>query len=349
MALKEPERVGPDIDLGDYDYELPGELVAHHPTDKRDACRLLVLDRRTGEIEHSVFADLDEYLRPTDLVVLNDTRVIPGKFMAQRSTGGRVEVNMYSRGDGESWILVIKPSGKLKAGERLEGEGIALGLVLLRPCGYDLWEARFDQDDGTLLKTLQKQGEMSLPLYVSLGRFDSERYQTVYARVPGATQAPTAGLHFTPELIASLEAAGVEFAHITLHVGMSTYADPRQALHDKRMYREILEISPEAADKINSAKGRIIAVGTTVVRSLESMATGRRRVRPHSGWTDLFISPGYEFRIVEAIITNYHQPKSTRILLVSAFAGREKILAAYREAVERRYMFYDFGDSMFIK
>jgi S-adenosylmethionine:tRNA ribosyltransferase-isomerase len=341
--------LSPGIDLNDYDFHLPGELVAHEPIGRRDACRLVVLDRRTGRIEHTRFSEIGRYLNPGDTIILNDTRVIPGKYFARRPDGGRVEVSLYSRGDGEVWIVVIRPGVKLEAGLKLEGDGIALSGTLVQPAGHELWEIRYEQDDTTLLRALEAHGEMALPLYVSLGRFTSERYQTVYARVPGATQAPTAGLHFTPELIADLTKTGVKFIYITLHVGMSTYADPEQALANKRMYREILEISPQAAEEINSTKGRIIAVGTTVVRSLESVAVGKRRIRPHSGWTDLFISPGYEFKIVEAMITNFHQPKSTRILLVSAFAGRDNILATYREAVERRYMFYDFGDSTFIK
>lgn len=336
------------VDLQEYDFELPPELVAHEPTELRDNCRFLYVSKNDGHIEKNNFKDIGKYLRPGDLVVLNDTRVIRGKFFARRPDGGRVEVNLYSRSDDGNWIFLIRPSRRLFENIILKGEEAPIQIELHKNLGHEIWEGKINQSDERLFSILEDYGEMSIPLYITLGKHSEERYQTVFAQKLGATQAPTAGLHFTSEIIDKLSDQGINFAYVTLHVGLGTLVNPKHALEDKKMYREWIEVTPEAATKINSATGRIIAVGTTVVRSLETVGVGIRKVEPYVGWTELFISPGYEFKIIDGLFTNFHQPMSTRILLVAAFLGKDWLLNAYNEAVKERYMFYDFGDSMLI-
>jgi S-adenosylmethionine:tRNA ribosyltransferase-isomerase len=322
--------------VADFDFHLPAELIAQEPLPRRDASRLLVLRRATGAVEHRRFPDLLDYLGPGDALVINDTRVLPARLVARRSTGARVEFLMV--GPGEA---LARPARRARPGERYELGPDAWVEVLARE-GEAVRVALHGED------VLRRHGSVPLPPYVRARLDDPERYQTVYARHEGSAAAPTAGLHFTPELLDAARARGVEVVRVTLHVGLGTFAPVRaDAVEDVRLHAEWHRVTPEAAAAIGAAR-RVVAVGTTVTRTLEARAGEDGRVRPGEGWTDLFISPGHRFRVVGALLTNFHLPRSTLLMLVSAFAGRERVLAAYREAVRERYRFFSFGDAMLI-
>jgi S-adenosylmethionine:tRNA ribosyltransferase-isomerase len=350
-----------------FDYPLPPELIAQTPLEPRDASRLLVLDRATGDLAHRHFYDIGDYLRPGDLLVFNDSRVIPARLFGRKAgTGGKVELLLLARRADQTWEALAGGSG-LRPGASVEVEG-AEGLTAL--IAEDLGGARrlvkFSQPLSPLLPQV---GHTPLPPYIHEPLADPERYQTVYARIDGSAAAPTAGLHFTPELLLRLREAGVEFAYLTLHVGLDTFAPVTEAeAEEHRIHTEWCELTAETARRINEAKlagRRVVAVGTTSVRVLESAAQASlRQAQAESGqpveacpWrpvvaldgpTELFILPGHRFRAVDALITNFHLPRSTLLMLVSAFAGRETILRAYQAAVAERYRFYSFGDAMLI-
>lgn len=335
----------------DFDYDLPPELIAQTPIQPRDASRLLVLDRQSGRIEHSVFRDIGCYLRAGDVLVLNETRVIPARLFARKApSGGKVELLLLHRLDELTWEALVGGKG-LSVGKELLVESGPRATVIGNPGGA----RRLVRFDEPIEPYLGRAGHVPLPPYIREHLSDPERYQTVYARHPGSAAAPTAGLHFTPGLIERLEAQGVFFARLTLHVGLDTFAPVNEEVpQEHQIHTEWCQVSPQAAQAINQAKsrgGRVIAVGTTSVRTLESAA---RTASPgdvvgiFEGPTDLFILPGYRFRAVDAMITNFHLPRSTLIMLVSAFAGRERILQAYETAKREKYRFYSFGDAMLI-
>lgn len=337
------------MQTSDFDYDLPPEYIAQTPVEPRDSSRLLVLKRDTGALEHAIFRDIGQYLRPGDLLVLNQTRVIPARLFARKPTGGRVELLLLRKRDDRTWEALVggkglRPASKIKVEDGPEAEILALlnGAERL---------VRFSEP---IEPYFPKIGHVPLPPYIHAPLRDPERYQTVYARDPGSAAAPTAGLHFTPRLLEELQGQGVRLARVTLHVGLDTFApvtedDPAE----HKIHTEWCELPPQTADLINETRaqgGRVIAVGTTSVRTLESAAgqVGQDTILSYSGPTSLYILPGYQFKIVDAMITNFHLPKSTLIMLVSAFAGRETILNAYEVAKREGYRFYSFGDAMLI-
>jgi len=335
----------------DFDYELPPELIAQTPIEPRDASRLLVVDRASGQLAHRIFRDIGEYLRPGDLLVANESRVIPARLHARKvPTGGKVELLLVAKRDEHTWEVLVK-GRKLVPGHRLaigDGERRVVGQVLeITAAGGRL--IAFERPIEPLLDEL---GIVPLPPYIHTPLTNAERYQTVYARREGSVAAPTAGLHFTPELLRSLQEAGVHLAFVTLDIGLDTFRPVKEErVEDHVIHTERCELSPQVAQQINRAKRegrRVIAVGTTTVRVLETAAVESGVVRPFAGPTSLFIYPGFEFRVVDALITNFHLPRSTLLMLVCAFAGRELIFKAYREAVRERYRFYSFGDAMLI-
>jgi S-adenosylmethionine:tRNA ribosyltransferase-isomerase len=338
------------VKTADFDYHLPEERIAQTPVEPRHASRLMVLDRAKAELAHTQFWNIADYLGPGDLVVINQTRVIPARVYARKDTGGRVELLLLRREDLLTWETLVGGKGMV-AGRRLTVEGGPQAQIVADLAG----SRRLVRFAEPMERYLPAVGQMPLPPYIHERLADPERYQTVYARQPGSAAAPTAGLHFTLELMAHLRGMGVQFAEVTLHVGLDTFApvledDPQE----HKIHTEWCELTQSAADQINTARregGRIIAVGTTSVRTLESAARNAgpdETVSAFSGPTDLFILPGYPFRAVDAIITNFHLPRSSLIMLISAFAGRERVLAAYDTAVEMGYRFYSFGDAMFI-
>ncbi len=332
----------------DFDYDLPASFIAQRPAEPRDAARLMVLNRKTGEIQHDVFKNIRRYLRSGDLLILNETKVIPARLRARKETGGKAELLLLHREDSQTWECLVGGGG-IGAGRTLILED-GLKAHIINVLDGPRRRVRFDEP---VEKHLPRDGQMPLPPYIHEQLTDPERYQTVYAKNPGSVAAPTAGLHFTRELMEALQKSGVNIAYVTLHVGLDTFApvtedDPAE----HRMHTEWCEIRSQTVEKINKTKeagGRIIAVGTTSVRTLESAAQKIAAGDTWSGPTALFILPGYQFRIVDAIITNFHLPKSTLIMLVSAFAGRENILKAYAIAKEEHYRFFSFGDAMFIE
>ncbi|MCD8087066.1 MAG: tRNA preQ1(34) S-adenosylmethionine ribosyltransferase-isomerase QueA [Oscillospiraceae bacterium] len=332
-------------------YDLPEELIAQTPLERRDGSRLLVLDKDTGAIEHRHFYDLPDYLRPGDCLVMNDSRVIPARLFGTRPTGGAVEV-LLLRDLGENcWECLTRPGKKMRPGTAVTfGDGELTGVVESVAEGGNR-VIRFSYQ-GIFLEILDRLGQMPLPPYIKAQLDDPERYQTVYSREPGSAAAPTAGLHFTQELLEKIRAMGVQECFVTLHVGLGTFRPVKvENVEEHEMHSELCTVGPETADIINRTRrqgGRIIAVGTTSCRTLESFADSDGTIRPGSRWTDIFIYPGYQFKCIDALITNFHLPGSTLVMLVSALAGRENILAAYREAVEKRYRFFSFGDAMFI-
>lgn len=338
--------------LEDFDYDLPKELIAQTPVEPRDASRLMVVERKSGAIQHRYFRDLPEFLRPGDALVVNDTRVMPARLLGHREkTGGAMEVLLLKRLSRDRWETLVKPGKKARPGERIIfGDGLLVGTVV-EPTDFGGRVIDFTYE-GVFENLLDRLGQMPLPPYIHAQLSDPERYQTVYAREWGSAAAPTAGLHFTPELLERLKAQGVEIHKITLHVGLGTFRpveveDPTQ----HKMHSEFYSVSPEAAEGINAVRrrgGRLVTVGTTSVRTLETASQSDGTVVPGSGWTDIFIYPGYRFKVVDSLITNFHLPKSTLLMLVSALAGRELIMKAYREAVEMRYRFFSFGDAMLI-
>ena len=334
----------------DFYYDLPKELIAQTPLDRRDYSRLMLLDKNSGEIEHRHFYELPEFLEPGDCLVLNDSRVLPARLFGKRSTGGAVEVLLLTdKGDGV-WECLTRPGRKTRRGTELTfGDGELTATVVDEVAGNRL--IKFDYD-GIFIEVLERLGRMPLPPYIHQELQDSERYQTVYSRELGSAAAPTAGLHFTPELLDKISGKGVGLAYITLHVGLGTFRPVKEDnIEDHDMHSEFCMISQEAADIINKTKNRgkrVISVGTTSCRTIESFADENGHISPASGWTDIFIYPGYRFKCMDALITNFHLPESTLLMLVSALAGKENILNAYNQAVEERYRFFSFGDAMFI-
>lgn len=340
------------MDLHDFYYELPRELIAQDPLEDRSGSRLLVLNRSTGETEHHIFREIREYLRPSDCLVVNDTKVIPARLIGSREgTGAKIEVLLLKRRADDVWETLVKPGKKARPGVRLcFGDGLLRGEVLeVVEEGNRL--IRFTYE-GIFEEILDRLGQMPLPPYITHQLKDRNRYQTVYAKHDGSAAAPTAGLHFTPELLDEIRKKGVQIAHVTLHVGLGTFRPVKvEAIEDHHMHSEFYVVEEEQARIINETRaggGRIIAVGTTSCRTLESAADEDGVLRAGSGWTDIFIYPGYEFRLTDCLITNFHLPESTLLMLVSALAGRERILKAYEAAVKERYRFFSFGDAMFI-
>lgn len=336
----------------DFYYDLPQELIAQDPLKDRASSRLMVLDKKTGEIRHKTFWDIVNYLNPGDCLVLNNTKVIPARLLGNKAeTNAGIEVLLLKRREHNIWEALVKPGKKARPGTKIIfGEGLLIGEVL------DIVEEgnrliRFDYT-GIFEEVLDKLGQMPLPPYITHPLQDKNRYQTVYAKYEGSAAAPTAGLHFTKELLGQIEQMGVSIASVTLHVGLGTFRPVKvENILEHHMHAEYYQIDKEAADKINRAKkngGRIICVGTTSCRTLESAADENGIIKECSGWTEIFIYPGYRFKILDGLITNFHLPESTLLMLVSALAGREKILAAYQEAVKEKYRFFSFGDAMYI-
>jgi S-adenosylmethionine:tRNA ribosyltransferase-isomerase len=342
--------------LSAYDYDLPPERIAQHPARPRDASRLMVLDRATGAVAHRRFRDLPDLLRPDDLLVVNDTRVLPAALTARRATGARIEGCFLRVLDSGLWEVLLAGRGRIRPGENLtlvDAQARPQGdLVLVERGEAGVWQVRGPEGDAA--EVLARVGRPPLPPYIRRSAPEAEDpadYQTVYARRDGAVAAPTAGLHFTPRVLEALQARGIERTSVTLHVGLGTFQPVRaERLADHAMHEELAEVSAEAAACINRARAagrRVVAVGTTTVRALES-AAGPDGVRAGRQWTRLFIVPPYEFRVAGAMVTNFHLPRTTLLVMVSAFAGRERVLAAYREAVREGYRFYSYGDAMLI-
>ena len=340
------------MDVKDFYFDLPQELIAQDPLEDRSASRLLVLDKDTGEIQHRVFKDIVSYLRKGDCLVINDTKVIPARlYGVKEETQAKIEVLLLKRREKDVWEVLVKPGKKARPGTVIQfGEGLLTGTVI------DVVEEgnrliRFSYE-GIFEEILDQLGQMPLPPYITHQLKDKNRYQTVYAKHEGSAAAPTAGLHFTEELLRRIREKGVEIAHVTLHVGLGTFRPVKvDNVQDHHMHSEFYIVEPEEAEKINRTKregGRVICVGTTSCRTVESAAGEDGILKAGSGWTDIFIYPGYRFKILDALITNFHLPESTLVMLVSALAGREHVLAAYEEAVREKYRFFSFGDAMFI-
>jgi S-adenosylmethionine:tRNA ribosyltransferase-isomerase len=336
----------------DYYFELPQELIAQDPLEDRSSSRLLVLDKHTGAVSHRVFRDIGEFLRPGDCLVLNNTKVIPARLLGVRAdTGAHVEVLLLKRQEGNVWETLVKPGKKCRPGAKLSfGEGL-LGAEVLEVTEEGNRLIRFAYE-GIFEEVLDRLGEMPLPPYITHKLQDKNRYQTVYAREEGSAAAPTAGLHFTQELLAQLEEKGIRIAFVTLHVGLGTFRPVKEEnVLDHHMHSEYYQVPEETATLINRTRtegGRVICVGTTSCRTLESAADEKGVVQAGSGDTDIFIYPGYRFRVLDALITNFHLPESTLVMLVSALAGRENVLNAYAEAVREQYRFFSFGDAMLV-
>ena len=336
----------------DFYYDLPQELIAQTPLDRRAGSRLMVLDKTTGATRHLHFYDLPSLLRPGDCLVLNDSRVLPARLLGRREpTGGAAEVLLLADRGNKVWECLVRPGKKFREGARLSfGDGL-LTAEVAEVCegGNRLIRLQYD---GIFLELLERLGRMPLPPYIKAELQDPERYQTVYSREVGSAAAPTAGLHFTQELLRQVRDMGVELAYVTLHVGLGTFRPVQEAeITDHEMHAEFCTISQTAADAINRTKtrgGRVICVGTTSCRTIESWAAEDGTLRASSGWTSIYIYPGYRFKVLDGLITNFHLPESTLIMLVSALAGREHVLAAYQEAVREGYRFFSFGDAMFI-
>ncbi len=336
----------------DFNFDLPQELIAQTPIERRDQSRLLVLDKSTGEWSHRHFYELPEYLRPGDCLILNDSRVLPARLLGQRLPGGGAcEVLLLIDRGEKTWECLVRPGKRMRAGARLSfGGGELTALVTEElPDGNRL--VRFEYE-GIFLEVLERLGKMPLPPYIKAELQDRERYQTVYSRVNGSAAAPTAGLHFTQELLEKIRDMGVGIGFVTLHVGLGTFRPVKEEeITDHEMHSEYCVIPPETAELINRTKaqgGRVICVGTTSCRTIESWAAEDGTMKPCAGWTNIFIYPGYRFKVLDGLVTNFHLPESTLIMLVSALAGREHVLAAYEEAVRERYRFFSFGDAMLI-
>ena len=330
----------------DFYYDLPQELIAQDPLEDRSSSRLLVLDRKTGEMEHRVFRDIKEYLRPGDCLIVNDTKVIPARLMGvKEDTGAGIEVLLLKRKADNVWETLVKPGRKARPGARIVfGDGLLKGEVLeIAEEGNRL--IRFEYE-GIFEEILDKLGQMPLPPYITHQLKDRNRYQTVYAKHDGSAAAPTAGLHFTPELLKEIEEKGVKLAHVTLHVGLGTFRPVK--VEDVAEHYVVEEEQARLINETKAAGGRVICVGTTSCRTLESAADENGTLHPGSGWTDIFIYPGYRFKIMDGLVTNFHLPESTLLMLVSAFADKETIMKAYEEAVRERYRFFSFGDAMLI-
>ncbi len=339
--------------LTDFNYDLPEELIAQDPLEKRSDSRLMVVGREDGSIEHKHFYDIIDYLNPGDCLVINDTKVIPARLMGvKEDTGASIEVLLLKRKEEKVWETLVKPGKKMKIGARVTfGDGLLTGEVI------DIVEEgnrliRFEYE-GIWEELLDQLGQMPLPPYITHQLKDKNRYQTVYAEHEGSAAAPTAGLHFTKELLQQIKDKGVEIAHVTLHVGLGTFRPVKvDNILEHHMHSEFYMVEQEAADKMNAAKARgnqVIAVGTTSTRTIESVADENGVMRAASGWTDIFIYPGYQFKVVDSLITNFHLPESTLLMLVSALSTREHMLHAYEVAVREKYRFFSFGDAMFIQ
>lgn len=333
----------------DFDYELPQELIAQHPMEPRDHSRLLVVDKKTGEIEHKHFYDLVNYLKPGDVLVFNDTRVIPARLHGTKDTGAHVEVFLLTRRDATDWEVLVRPGKKLQVGAKINFSD-ELSCEVIEHTDFGGRVLRFKYD-GIFEEILDRLGETPLPPYITAPLEDKERYQTVYNRERGSAAAPTAGLHFTKELLQKIKDIGCEEVFVTLHVGLGTFRPVSEAkIEDHKMHKEFYTVSQEAADAVNKAKAegrRIIAVGTTAVRTLEA-AGADGQLHAGSSWTNIFIYPGYKFRLVDDLVTNFHLPQSTLLMLVSTLSTREIMLQTYKKAVEEKYRFFSFGDAMFI-
>ena len=340
------------MDIEQFDYHLPEDLIAQTPLKNRDQSKLLVLGKNNGDIEHHHFKDIIDYLNPGDTLVLNDTRVMPARlFGIKEETGAKVEMLMLTQIEGNDWEVLLKPAKRIKVGDKLnfgEGKIIAECIETLNQGGR-IMRLHFD---GILQERLDELGEMPLPPYIKERLDDPDRYQTVYAKEAGSAAAPTAGLHFTDTLLADIKAKGINIAFITLHVGLGTFRPVSvEDINDHEMHSEYYQMTQDTADLLNATQsqgGRIISVGTTSTRTLETIRQTNDQFLAASGWTDIFIYPGFEFKGVDGLITNFHLPKSTLVMLVSAFSTRENILNAYRTAVDERYRFFSFGDAMLI-
>ncbi|MBE5974318.1 tRNA preQ1(34) S-adenosylmethionine ribosyltransferase-isomerase QueA [Lacrimispora xylanisolvens] len=340
------------MNVRDFDFDLPQELIAQDPLEDRSASRLLVLDKHTGEIEHRHFKDILDYLNKGDCLVINDTKVIPARlFGVKEGTEAKIEILLLKRRENDIWETLVKPGKKAKVGTVISfGEGLLKGTVIdVVEEGNRLIQFSYE---GIFEEILDQLGQMPLPPYITHQLQDKNRYQTVYAKNEGSAAAPTAGLHFTKELLEKIQEKGVEIAHVTLHVGLGTFrpvkVDEIEAHH---MHSEFYIVEEEEAKKVNDAKrngGRIVCVGTTSCRTVESASTEDGILKAGSGWTEIFIYPGYRFKVLDCLITNFHLPESTLIMLVSALAGRDHVLHAYEEAVRERYRFFSFGDAMFL-
>ena len=336
----------------DFYFDLPEELIAQDPLEDRSSSKLLVLDKHTGEVEHHVFRDVLDYLKEGDCLVLNNTKVIPARlFGARVGTEAKIEVLLLKRMENDTWETLVRPGKKAKVGTRISfGDGLLVGEVVdIVEEGNRLIKFEYE---GIFEEILDQLGQMPLPPYITHQLEDKNRYQTVYAKHTGSAAAPTAGLHFTPELLKKIEEKGVNIAYVTLHVGLGTFRPVKvENILEHHMHSEFYQIDEEAAAKINATKdsgNRVICVGTTSCRTIESAADENGRLRECSGWTEIFIYPGYKFKILDNLITNFHLPESTLVMLVSALAGRENVLAAYEEAIKERYRFFSFGDAMMI-
>ena len=333
----------------DFDYDLPQELIAQHPMEPRDHSRLLVVDKKTGEIEHKHFYDLVNYLKPGDVLVFNDTRVLPQRLHGTKDTGAHVEVFLLTRRDATDWEVLVRPGKKLQVGAKINFSD-ELSCEVIEHTDFGGRVVRFKYD-GIFEEILDRLGETPLPPYITAPLEDKERYQTVYNRERGSAAAPTAGLHFTKELLQKIKEIGCEEVFVTLHVGLGTFRPVSEAkIEDHKMHKEFYTVSQEAADAVNKAKAegrRIIAVGTTAVRTLEA-AGADGQLHAGSSWTNIFIYPGYKFRLVDDLVTNFHLPQSTLLMLVSTLSTREIMLQTYKKAVEEKYRFFSFGDAMFI-
>ena len=335
----------------DFYYDLPEELIAQTPLQQRDSSRLLVLDKNTGELQHRHFFDIIDFLRPGDCLVLNNSRVLPARLIGHRPTGGAVEVLLLRDLGDKKWECLCKPGRKMQVGNQvIFGDGELTATVCeIREDGNRVVEFHYE---GIFLEVLERLGKMPLPPYIKAELADQERYQTVYSKEVGSAAAPTAGLHFTQELLEKVRAKGVQTAFVTLHVGLGTFRPVKaEEITEHHMHSELCMISQDTADVLNETKrngGRIVCVGTTSCRTLESLVNEDGTFCASSKWTEIFIYPGYKFKAMDALITNFHLPESTLVMLVSAFAGRENVLNAYEEAVKERYRFFSFGDAMFI-
>ena len=341
------------MNVKDFDFYLPEELIAQHPLEKRDTSRLMVLDKETGEIEHKVFHDIVEYLNPGDTLVLNNTRVMPARLIGEKEgTGGKIEFLLLKIVDKDQWECLAKPGKSARVGRKfIFGEGkLSAEVIEVKENGNRIVEFHYD---GIFEEVLDSLGEMPLPPYIHERLEDRERYQTVYSKENGSAAAPTAGLHFTNQLLDQIKEKGIKVVYLTLHVGLGTFRPVKvENLEEHEMHSEFYMLSKESADIINETKrrgGRIISVGTTSTRTLETIGDENGLVKEQSGWTNIFIYPGYKFKVVDNLITNFHLPESTLIMLVSTLAGKENVMNAYKTAVKEKYRFFSFGDAMFIK
>lgn len=341
------------MNVKDFDFYLPEELIAQHPLEQRDSSRLMVLDKETGEISHRTFHDIIEYLNEGDTLVLNNTRVLPARLIGEKEeSGGKIEFLLLKRVEGDKWECLAKPGKSAREGRRFTfgGGKLKAEVIEVKEDGNRIVEFYYD---GIFEEVLDSLGEMPLPPYIHERLEDKERYQTVYSKEEGSAAAPTAGLHFTKELLEQIKEKGVNVVYLTLHVGLGTFRPVKvENIEDHDMHSEYYHLSKETADIINETKKRgnkVISVGTTSTRTLETIGDENGEVREQSGWTNIFIYPGYKFKIVDRLITNFHLPESTLIMLVSTLAGKEHVMHAYEEAVKEKYRFFSFGDAMFIK